>query len=381
LEELCRQATRPVYDGVNVSTIAATIVLINMAMIHGVSNAYMDKLIKYLSTVLLPRGNRLPRTHYAAKRMVKKLGLNYDIILCCPNGCVLFRKELEHLTSCPKAGCAASKWLPGSDCIPARVIRHFPLLPRLLRMFRSAAISKLLRYHVDFPNEDKEVMKSVIDSPAWEYVDTSVDPTFSQESRNLRFGLALDGVNPFKHNNMQYSTWPILLLIYNLPPFLVTKKFFIQLSILISRKDAPTNDNMDVFLRPLIEEWKGIPAQDFAEPPGQRLFTLRGILLWTISDYPGYGLISGICMHGYRGCAICGPKIVSRSAKSGNKLTAENRVRGRKIIFGGGRRWTRRNHPYRRSLEFDGRPEFRPAPMRMFANETISCAETREAFL
>jgi hypothetical protein len=67
LEELCRQATRPVYDGVNVSTIAATIVLINMAMIHGVSNAYMDKLIKYLSTVLLPRGNRLPRTHYAAK--------------------------------------------------------------------------------------------------------------------------------------------------------------------------------------------------------------------------------------------------------------------------------------------------------------------------
>jgi hypothetical protein len=62
LEELCREATRPVYDGVNVSTISATIILTNMATIHGISNAYMDELLKYLSTVLLPRGNRLPRT-------------------------------------------------------------------------------------------------------------------------------------------------------------------------------------------------------------------------------------------------------------------------------------------------------------------------------
>jgi hypothetical protein len=140
----------------------------------------------------------------------------------------------------------------------------------------------LLRYHTDFPNDDKEVMKSVVDSPAYEHVDSSVDPTFSLDPRNLKFGLALDGVNPFKHNNTQHSTWPILLLIYNLPPVLVTKKFFIQLTILIFGKDAPTNDNIDVFLRPLIEElqmiWKGIPAQDFAEPPDQRPFTLRGIL-------------------------------------------------------------------------------------------------------
>jgi hypothetical protein len=100
-----------VYEGLNVSTISATIVLINMAVIHGVSNAYMEELMKYLSNVLLPRGNRLPRTYYDARRMVKKLGLNYDIIPCCRNGCVLFRKELEHLTVCPKPGCGASKWL------------------------------------------------------------------------------------------------------------------------------------------------------------------------------------------------------------------------------------------------------------------------------
>jgi hypothetical protein len=92
LEELCLEATKPVYDGLNVSTISTTIVLINMAIIHGVSNVYLDELVRYLSNILLPRRNRLPKPHYAAKRMVKKLGLNYDIIPCCPNGCLILER-------------------------------------------------------------------------------------------------------------------------------------------------------------------------------------------------------------------------------------------------------------------------------------------------
>jgi hypothetical protein len=252
-------------------------------------------------------------------------------------------------------------------------------------MFCSASISKLLKYHSEYPNPDKEVIKSIVDSLAWEHVDSNIDPSFSLDQRNLRFGLALDGVNPFKHNSTQYSTWPVLMLIYNLPPVLVTKKFFIQLSILISSKDAPTNNNIDVVLRPLIEElqllWKGIPAQDFSEPAGHRAFKLRGILMWTLLDYPGYRLISGVCIHGFKGCTVCGPQTDSRSAKSDNKLNAERQVRGSKIIFGGSKRWTRRNHPYRRSLNFDGKEDFRPTPVWITAQEILRCAEERQTYL
>jgi hypothetical protein len=63
LEELCQHTTKPICDGSNVSTISTTIVLINIVIIHGVSNAYLDELMKYLSTVLLPKINWLPRTH------------------------------------------------------------------------------------------------------------------------------------------------------------------------------------------------------------------------------------------------------------------------------------------------------------------------------
>jgi hypothetical protein len=105
-------------------------------------------------------------------------------------------------------------------------------------------------------------MRSVADSPAWQYVDEEIDPFFAHEKRNLRFGLALDGVNPFRHNNTQHSTWPILLVIYNMLPYLVMRKFFVQLCIMISGKNSTTNENIDVFLRPLVDDlkllWDGI---------------------------------------------------------------------------------------------------------------------------
>jgi hypothetical protein len=101
LDDLYREGSRPVYTGTPVSTISATIVLINMAVIHSVSNAYVDELLKYLNTVLLPSENRLPKSHYEAKKLIRKLGLSYDIIHTCPSGCVLYRGEYENLGSCP----------------------------------------------------------------------------------------------------------------------------------------------------------------------------------------------------------------------------------------------------------------------------------------
>jgi len=54
-----------------------------------------------------------------------------------------------------------------------------------------------------------------------------------------------------------------------------------------------------------------------------------------------------------------------RSAKSNNKVDAQKKVKGRKIVYGGNQRWTSRNHLYRRSLEFNGKVVFRSTPRRM----------------
>jgi hypothetical protein len=92
------------------------------------------------------------------------------------------------------------------------------------------------------------------------------------ENRNMRLALALDGVNPFKLSNTNWSTWPVLILIYNLEPWFVTKKFFISLYILISGKRSPHDGNIDVYIWPLLDElkelWNGVPTFDFSQPEG-----------------------------------------------------------------------------------------------------------------
>ena len=174
-------------------------------------------------------------------------------------------------------------------------------------------------------------------------------------------------------------------MIYNLPPYLVTNFFFIQLSILISGKESPTSENIGVYIEPLLEElqqlWTGVRAQDFLNPVGQRVFHLRGILMWTISDYPALGLISGLSTHGYKACVECGPETEARSAKTGNKLNEDQKAKGRKIVYGGRRRWTRRHHPYRSDLSFNGKVERRDTPVRMTGERTVECAEDRERYL
>ncbi|MCO5607792.1 hypothetical protein L7F22_061993 [Adiantum nelumboides] len=48
-------------------------------------------------------------------------------------------------------------------------------------------------------------------------------------------------------------------------------------------------------------------------------FIVRGILAWTIHDFPGYGFCSGICTKGYKACPLCGDWLRSTHSKNLNK--------------------------------------------------------------
>lgn len=56
--------------------------------------------------------------------------------------------------------------------------------------------------------------------------------------------------------------------------------------------------NMDVYLEPLIEEletlWRGVQMDDMSRPPDARSFMMHGLVTWTIHDYPGMALCSGM---------------------------------------------------------------------------------------
>ena len=382
LDGLYTEATTPVYAGSKTSVVSATIIIMNMCSVFRVSNTFTDELFRFLSGDLLPMPNKLPKTHYDARKSIRRLGLTYNNIHACPNGCILYDEEYATLGACPK--CMQRRWLDGNNNIPAKVVRHFPLIPRLKRMWRSSEIARMLTGHTKHVSND-DVMRSVVDSPAWKHINNDAAfGTFGCDDRNMRLALALDGVNPFKLNNTNWSTWPVLILVYNFEPWLVTKKFFISLCILISGKKSPTSSNIDVFIRPLVKElqvlWHGVEALDFSKPQGNRTFTLRAILMWTISDFPAYGLISGLTCKGYKGCPCCGPNTDARMAKTGDMLPNRS-IRGTKIVYGGIRRYLPRHHPYRRNRRFNGLEEDRLRPNLLSGEDIIRYAAWRESYL
>lgn len=58
-----------------------------------------------------------------------------------------------------------------------------------------------------------------------------------------------------------------------------------MLALLIPGKEFVIRENFDVYLRPLY---------DVQKPLGYRSFTLKGVLLWTIHDFPRYGIVVGV---------------------------------------------------------------------------------------
>lgn len=244
---------------------------------------------------MLPKDHRLPTDRRKARSYVTGLGMDYHRIHACVNDCVLFRNDHAYATTCPK--CGEERYKPGlmtGPRIPRKVLRHFPIIPRIQHMFKSRGSVDLLTWHAHNRSTDG-IMRVPADSPAWAHIEETW-PEFKREPRHLRLGLATDGVNPFGQRSSAWSTWPVVVVNYNIPPWETTKKGNILLSLLVPGKYKVKN--MDVYLEPLIEElmelWRGVSIIDVSKSHNEQDCNIKAILMWTMHDYPGLGEISGI---------------------------------------------------------------------------------------
>jgi len=131
------------------------------------------------------------------------------------------------------------------------------------------------------------------DGEAWKRFN-SVHPHFSAESRNVRLGLCTDGFNPFGSFAASYSCWPVILTVYNLPPGMCMRPEFMFLSTIIPGPRSPRR-NIDVCLRLLIDELAQLwsPGALIYDISRKQNFLMRAALMWTINDFPAYGMLSG----------------------------------------------------------------------------------------
>ncbi|KAG8503213.1 hypothetical protein CXB51_001205 [Gossypium anomalum] len=145
---------------------------------------------------------------------------------------------------------------------PIKILRYFPLIPRLQKLFMlSKTVNKF--------------------------------PSFVSDPRSVRLGLASDGFNPYKIMSTSYSNWPVVLVPYNFPPWLCMKQSSFILSLccgllMISRlmpiylvgvpKDVML---VLVVLRKHISETLFDGTEEFREAPEQ---TIGSEILFMLKD-------------------------------------------------------------------------------------------------
>ena len=90
-------------DCINHNKLSAVAQVFTIKSDHGLSEARYDK----------PEGNRLKENFYAAKSMMKPLGLGYQKIDMCPNFCMLYYLENVEMTECMT--CGHSRYKPRTE--------------------------------------------------------------------------------------------------------------------------------------------------------------------------------------------------------------------------------------------------------------------------
>ena len=180
------------------------------------------------------------------------------------------------------------------------------------------------------------LLRHVVDSPQWKKIDT-LYPEFGSDPRNLRLGLATDGMNPYGNLSSKHSSWSVFIIIYNFSYWLCMKRKYVMFSMMISGLRQPEN-YIDVYLSPLIKDlrllWNdGVEVFDAYEKVN---FNLRALLFCTINDFPAYENLNGYSVKGHHACPIC------EENTSYHQLKYE-----RKTCYIDHQKFLQGNHPYR----------------------------------
>ena len=159
------------------------------------TNKSIDMMLELLAQ-MLPVGSELPKSYYEAKKILRDLGIWYESIHACKYDCVLFRAEYESLEHCPICGESWYKVRGMGKKVPQKILRYFPLTPRLQRLFMSRHTATDMMWHHEKMIGADGILRHPADGTEWKEFD-DIYPRFAEDPRNVRLGLASDGFNPF----------------------------------------------------------------------------------------------------------------------------------------------------------------------------------------
>jgi hypothetical protein len=217
-QQIMEEAKRELYPGcTEESRLSFIIKLLHIKVYNRIPNSGFDAILELLSSSL-KNVTGLPKPYNDLKSLLRKPGFGYESIHVCKYDCALFWKDHEEDDHCPI--CGYTRWKvnkEGRKKVPHKVLRYFPIIPRLQRLFISKQQAQYARWHKEKRVPVENEMRHPANGEAWKEFDDSFK-SFADDSRSLRLAIATDGFNPFGQMTNSYSIWPVIVVPYNFAP-------------------------------------------------------------------------------------------------------------------------------------------------------------------
>lgn len=286
---------QPLYDGENITLLQA------LAKYFEWFTAHPGTSKKALSSIL-PKNNLLPNSYASARKLLDPFLIKTQVYQACPNDCILFRNQYAENITCPKFH--ANRYRSEKHSVKKFV--YLPIGPRLARMFGSKNISRILQNHFESARMCTELMYDIQRSPEWAEA-YSPSGVFNGDLRGISLGFCTDDMNPFGHNCVSYSMWPIMLTLLNLPNEMWNSFSNILLLGIVPGNGTHEPQTLDPYIEVMIDELIQISSSavmydSYKNEP----FKLKAEILLYTSDYPGMGKVIRMSGSGaYKGCMWC----------------------------------------------------------------------------
>ncbi len=129
---------------------------------------------------------------------------------------------------------------------------------------------------------------------------------FSGDPRGISLAFCTDGVNPFCHNKVSYSMWPIMLTLLNLPRSMRNRFTSILLVGIIPANGTKEAKSLNPYLNILVDELIEMSNTILFDAYRNAPFKCKVAVLLHILDYPGIGkVMSVVGSGGLQGCMFC----------------------------------------------------------------------------
>lgn len=255
----------------------------------------LSELLKFCK-MFMPHPNSLPSSYHQVKSLISNELIQLETIHVCVNDCMLFRDENANADHCVQCGEGRYK---ACDILERRYGRRYfayvSVEQSLENYFGCFNIAQIVQPAGSRTlNVNGQIIKDVVETEIWSDW-TSPDP--DEGETKVIIGLNTDRVNPYHSQGIQYSLWPIILIVMNLPHNIRNKEHtFWVVGVVPSKNPKETGENwlepnLDPYLHLLADELPKISSHKLYSAYNKAPITAKCKLHIFMMDFQGYASV------------------------------------------------------------------------------------------